>query len=106
MVDQEDVSDYASRSGDCFITDQIQYNTLNGTETRINSTITVNCDCSDPENYKFKDKVLCEILKLQSTLIADYNNDAGFEKMTALTCGSLVNFLSVGLMIFCTLLIL
>ena len=56
MVDQEDVSDYASRSGDCFITDQIQYSTLNSTDTHMNSTITVNCDCSDPENYNFKDE--------------------------------------------------
>ena len=31
-------------------------------------------------------------------------NDKGVEKLKALTCGSLFNFLSVGLMIFCTLL--
>ena len=39
----EDISGYASRSGDCFITGQIL-------------TFTVHCDSCDPENYKFKDE--------------------------------------------------
>ena len=52
MFEQEDVSDYASRSGDCFITGQIPYSNVFG----MNITLTVNCDCSDPENYKFKDE--------------------------------------------------
>ena len=50
--DPEDVSDYASRSGDCFITDEVQY--VN--EYNMNTTVTVYCDCNDPENYDFKDE--------------------------------------------------
>ena len=54
MVEQEDVSGYASRSGDC--SGQIQYS-MNGIDTQMNSvSMTVHCDCSDPENYKFKDE--------------------------------------------------
>ena len=52
MVEPEDVSDYASRSGDCFITDQVEYSN----EYSMNATVTVYCDCNDPENYNFKDE--------------------------------------------------
>merc|ERR1711990_441043 len=57
-----------------------------------------NCDCSDPENYVFYDEALC---KSAPPIQA---NDKGGQKLKDLTCGSLFNFLSVGLMIFCSLL--
>ena len=50
------VSDYASRSGDCFITDQIQTSVLYSNEYSMDLTVTVYCDCNDPENYNFKDE--------------------------------------------------
>ena len=59
MIDPQDVSNYASRSGDCFITEQVQYSTLMNTysnEYSMDSTVTVSCDCNDPENYNFKDE--------------------------------------------------
>ena len=56
MVEQEDIIDYASRGGDCFITQIEKIGTGNGTDIHMNNTFTVHCDCSDPENYKFKDE--------------------------------------------------
>ena len=43
------------------------------------------------------------MFNLQTTLTPVYDNDEGYERLIALTCGSFINFLSVGLMIFCTL---
>ena len=53
MVEQEDVSGYASRSGDCsgLIQLKSRYHTMHSA-----ITVPVHCDCSDPENYKFKDE--------------------------------------------------
>ena len=60
MVNPEDVSDYASRSGDCYVNGQVQVintamNDSNELSTQ-SSTVTVSCDCNDPENYNFKDE--------------------------------------------------
>merc|ERR1711917_8479 len=57
------------------------------------------CDCSDPKKYDFYDAELCKAMPALGP-----PGDKAFEKLTDLTCGSLFNFLSVGLMIFCTLL--
>merc|ERR1711946_3957 len=62
------------------------------------ATTIQNCDCSDPKKYVFADKALCKKLPPIPA------NDKGTQKLKDLTCGSLFNFLSVGLMIFCTLL--
>ena len=51
-VDPKDVSGYASRSRDCFVTDQLQV--MNTVMNDI--LVTVSCDCNDPENYNFKDE--------------------------------------------------
>ena len=58
-VDPKDVSGYASRSGDCFVTDQLQVMSTvmnDSNELSLTSTVTVHCDCNDPENYNFKDE--------------------------------------------------
>ena len=56
MIDPQDVSNYASRSGDCFITEEVQTSVLYSNEYSLGSTVTVSCDCNDPENYNFKDE--------------------------------------------------
>ena len=51
----------------------------------------------------FQSKMSKTIKALCKSIPADFKGK-GEEKLKALTCGSLFNFLSVGLMIFCTLL--
>jgi hypothetical protein len=66
------------------------------------------CDCSDSENYDFLDFGMCNYIKEMSSTEGMPESD-GYNKLAALTCGyegdtGLANFLSVGLMAFCTLL--
>merc|ERR1719312_786059 len=80
---------YSSSGGACSITED-------------GSTVTIsNCDCSDPKSYNFADKELCKIYEAGPP--KDGKN-AMTDKQKALACGAGTYFLSVGLMILCTLL--
>merc|ERR1712137_396637 len=87
---------YSSSGGSCTI------------EEGHGAIIIKNCDCSDPKKYDFADQALCKSIPADDK---SDTNDKGLEKLIDLTCTeedltdtSLFNFLSVGLMIFCTLL--
>ena len=72
-----------------------------------------NCKCSDPENFDFADKGTCSYVNaMVKDMPADESLNAGQECLMALVCdttlpegcGFLTNALSLGLVIFCTLL--
>ena len=71
------------------------------------------CKCSDPENFDFVSKNVCDVMKtFMKDMPADETLNAGQECLLALTCdteypegcGFLTNALSFGLMMICTLL--
>jgi len=65
-----------------------------------------NCDCSGPRKYKFKDEEICKFFR-ELKLADDAQKTLALKKSYACkghSSGSLMNFLSVSLMIFCTLL--
>merc|ERR1712137_1452313 len=84
---------YSSSGGSCTI-EEGSSPSSNGPPSYGATTIQ-NCDCSDPKKYVFADTALCKKIPPIPA------NDKGTQKLKDLTCGSLFNFLSVGLMIFC-----
>merc|ERR1712147_161816 len=56
------------------------------------------CDCSDAETYNFLNKAACDVFT--KSPMPGQNEEAA-EKLKSLTCGSVFNFLSVGLMTLC-----
>ena len=79
------------------------------------SVVGSDCKCSDPENFNFVDKKVCDAAKaMAKDMPADekIHTHAGHKCLMALVCdteypegcGFLTNALSLGLIVFCTLL--
>jgi len=99
------ISKYSSKDGACTYTRTRQDSPDSPVSTE---EITLSkCDCSDPKKYNFKDKDICE--RSESPKTERSKEDPFDNKMKDLVCkgktsSSVANFLSVGLMILCSLL--